>query len=65
MNKLNISTIRQLTKQEIELEIVKIKKILFNLRLQKSTNQLSKPHLFKYNKRILAQLYTIKNIKNY
>ena len=54
---------RKLSEVDIDLEIEKVKKQLFELRLQKVTNQLSKPHLFKLNKRILAQLYTIKTQK--
>jgi large subunit ribosomal protein L29 len=43
----------------IESEVVKLKTELVQLRLQKSTKQSFKPHLFKSLKRKIAQLLTI------
>ena len=39
------------------------KKQLFDLRLKKATRQSFKPHLFKHNKRKVAQLLTLESQK--
>jgi large subunit ribosomal protein L29 len=44
-------------------EIVAAKKQLFELRLKKATRQSFKPHLFKHNKRKIAQLLTLESQK--
>ena len=44
-------------------EIVTAKKQLFELRLKKATRQSFKPHLFKHNKRKVAQLLTLESQK--
>lgn len=56
------STFEELTLMDnssIESEVVKLKTELVQLRLQKSTKQSFKPHLFKSLKRKIAQLLTI------
>jgi|TARA_B110000977_G_scaffold201808_1_gene298837 large subunit ribosomal protein L29 len=45
-----------LTESEIDQEIFILQKSLFDLRIKRSTNQASKPHLFKHAKRRIAQL---------
>nr|AAT41881.1 50S ribosomal subunit L29 [Fremyella diplosiphon Fd33] len=40
-------------------EIVAVKRQLFQLRLQKATRQLDKPHQFKHARHRLAQLLTV------
>nr|ARO90985.1 50S ribosomal protein L29 [Corynoplastis japonica] len=55
----NISEIRQLTGEEIHKEILLIKKQNLELRFKKATRQSFKSHLFKNNKRRLAQLLTV------
>lgn len=54
-----IDEIRELDEQELGDQIVAIKKELFQLRFQKATRQLEKPHQFKHLRHRLAQLMTI------
>jgi len=55
-----LETISSLT--DIDQEIFIIQKDLFNLRLKGSTNQATKPHLFKHAKRRLSQLKFKKSV---
>lgn len=57
----NFEELKQLNKDSIQKEIVDTKKQLFELRIQKSTRQAFKPHMFKHLKRKIAQLLTIEN----
>lgn len=54
-----IDEIRDLSDQEIEEQIIAVKKQLFELRFQKGTRRLEKPHQFKHNRHRLAQLMTV------
>jgi large subunit ribosomal protein L29 len=54
-----ISEARELSDDKLAAEIVAVKKQLFQLRLQKATRQLEKPHQFKHAKHRLAQLMTV------
>ncbi|MBW4689988.1 MAG: 50S ribosomal protein L29 [Komarekiella atlantica HA4396-MV6] len=54
-----ISEARELSDEKLAEEIVAIKKQLFQLRLQKATRQLEKPHQFRHARHRLAQLLTI------
>jgi large subunit ribosomal protein L29 len=54
-----IEDVRNLSDQELADEVVAVKKKLFELRMQKGTRQLEKPHQFKHEKHKLAQLLTI------
>jgi large subunit ribosomal protein L29 len=54
-----VDEVRDLTDQEISDQIVSVKKELFQLRFQKATRQLDKPHQFKHLRHRLAQLMTI------
>ncbi|MBW4696968.1 MAG: 50S ribosomal protein L29 [Aphanocapsa lilacina HA4352-LM1] len=47
---------RELSDEEISEQILATKKELFELRLQKATRQLEKPHLVRHAKHKLAQL---------
>jgi large subunit ribosomal protein L29 len=51
--------IKELTEQELSEQIVAVKKELFQLRFQKATRQLDKPHQFKHLRHRLAQLMTL------
>jgi large subunit ribosomal protein L29 len=51
--------IKDLSDQEISDRIAETKKELFQLRFQKATRQLEKPHQFKHLKHRLAQLMTL------
>lgn len=54
-----IEEIRDLSDEELNDRIVETKKELFQLRFQKATRQLDKPHQFKHLRHRLAQLMTI------
>ena len=54
-----IDEIRELDDQELGDQIVAVKRELFQLRFQKATRQLEKPHQFKHLRHRLAQLMTI------
>lgn len=54
-----ISEVRELSDEQLTQEIISVKKQLFQLRLQKATRQLEKPHQFKHFRHRLAQLLTV------
>ncbi|MGB3613136.1 MAG: 50S ribosomal protein L29 [Elainellaceae cyanobacterium] len=54
-----VSEIRELTDQEISDDILSVKKQLFDLRFQKGTRRLEKPHQFKHLQHRLSQLMTV------
>ena len=56
-----ISEARDLSDEKLSDEILAVKKQLFQLRLQKATRQLDKPHQFKHARHRLAQLLTVEN----
>lgn len=56
-----ISEARELSDEQLDSEISAVKKQLFQLRLQKSTRQLEKPHEFKHARHRLAQLLTVES----
>ncbi len=56
-----IEEARNLSDEELDQQILAIKKQLFQLRLQKATRQLDKPHQFKHAKHRLAQLLTVEH----
>jgi large subunit ribosomal protein L29 len=54
-----IEDARELNDQELGEQIITTKKELFQLRFQKATRQLEKPHQFKHLRHRLAQLMTV------
>lgn len=54
-----IADARNLSDQDLADAIVKAKKELFELRLQKATGRLEKTHLFKHTRHRLSQLLTV------
>ena len=56
-----ISEARSLSDEELAEQIIAVKKQLFQLRLQKATRQLDKPHQFRHAKHRLAQLLTVEH----
>lgn len=56
-----ISEAKDLSDEEVAEQIIAIKKQLFQLRLQKATRQLDKPHQFKHAKHRLAQLLMVEH----
>ena len=60
---LPLSDLKSFDNETLIKEIVTAKKQLFELRLKKATRQSFKPHLFKHNKRKVAQLLTLESQK--
>jgi large subunit ribosomal protein L29 len=60
---LNFSELKSFDDAKLNGEILEVKKQLFDLRLKKATRQSFKPHLFKHNKRKVAQLLTLESQK--
>jgi large subunit ribosomal protein L29 len=56
-----ISEARELSDERLVEEILAVKKQLFQLRLQKATRQLEKPHQFRHARHRLSQLLTVEN----
>jgi large subunit ribosomal protein L29 len=56
-----ITDARDLSDEKLSDEILAVKKQLFQLRLQKATKQLDKPHQFRHARHRLAQLLTVEN----
>ncbi len=56
-----ISEARELSDDQLSNEILAMKKQLFQLRLQKATRQLEKPHMFRHARHRLAQLMTVEH----
>jgi large subunit ribosomal protein L29 len=54
-----IEEARSLSNEELAEQIVAVKRQLFELRMQKGTRQLEKPHQFKHARHRLAQLMTV------
>jgi large subunit ribosomal protein L29 len=54
-----IDEVRELSDQELSDQIASVKKELFQLRFQKATRQLEKPHQFRHFRHRLAQLMTV------
>ena len=61
---LPLNELKNLDNDALGKEIVNAKKQLFELRLKKATRQSFKPHLFKHNKRKIAQLLTLESQKH-
>lgn len=54
-----IDEVKNLSDQELSEKILTVKRQLFELRMQKATRQLDKPHQFKHARHQLAQLMTV------
>ena len=54
-----IDEARKLDDQALDDRILAVKKQLFDLRFQKGTRQMEKPHQFKHARHELAQLLTV------
>lgn len=55
----NIKELRQMTKEELEAEVLNLRKQQFKLRLQKANSDLSKTHIIKLVRRTIARVKTI------
>jgi large subunit ribosomal protein L29 len=54
-----IEDARNLNDEDLQAQILTVKRELFQLRFQKGTRQLEKPHQFKHARHRLAQLMTV------
>ena len=59
MSVLKISELRQKSVEELKEERLGLLREQFNLRMQKATGQLSKPHQFKQVRRNIARINTV------
>ena len=59
----SFNDLKNLNGETLSNQIIETKKTLFDLRLKKATRQSFKPHLFKHNKRKVAQLLTLESQK--
>ncbi len=53
---MKVSELRQKTSDELQQELLALLREQFNLRMQKATNQTSKPHLFRQARRSIARV---------
>jgi large subunit ribosomal protein L29 len=60
---LKIAEIKKLDNSAVKQKISELRKELFDLRLQKNTTSVEKPHLLKGLKRDIARLLTVLNTK--
>ena len=56
---MKVSELRQKNQQELREELLALLREQFNLRMQRATGQMSKPHLFKRVRRDIARVNTI------
>jgi large subunit ribosomal protein L29 len=60
---MDVKELRQKTPAEIEAEIVNLRKEQFNLRMQRGTGQMSRPHLMREVRKNIARAKTVLNEK--
>ena len=63
MKALNYNDVKDWSLAEIDNKVLESRKSLFDLKMQKSTSGLEKPHLIKILKKNIAKLMTAKNSK--
>ena len=56
---MKVSELRAKSDEELTSTMVEIYRDQFNLKMQKATGQLSKPHQIKLNRRNIARIHTI------
>lgn len=56
---MNIRELRQKSTQELKQELLELRREQFNLRVQRATGQLGKPHLFRQVRCNIARLKTV------
>ncbi|NKB17602.1 MAG: 50S ribosomal protein L29 [Pseudanabaena sp. CRU_2_10] len=59
----NIQTANELSDEDLQSEILAVKKELFDFRLKMATRQPVKPHMFSHAKHRLAQLMTVERAR--
>ena len=63
MARVKARELKNLSEAELDQKLGTLKRELFELSAKKITGQLDKPHLFKYTKKQIAQVNTIKREK--
>lgn len=58
-----MADIQNLSDEEVNEQILTLKRELFTLRLQKATRRLEKTHLFKHKRHQLSQLLTLEGAR--
>jgi large subunit ribosomal protein L29 len=56
---MNATELREKSADELQQELLSLLREEFNLRMQRATGQLSKPHLFKQVQRNIARVKTV------
>lgn len=56
---MNVSELRSKTVEELKVELLSLKREQFNLRMQKATGQLAKPHLVAQARKDVARIKMI------
>ena len=56
---MELSDIKQKTVSDLEIEVVRLRKEHFNLRMQRASEQLPQTHLLRQTKRDIARVKTI------
>ncbi|HEB86264.1 MAG TPA: 50S ribosomal protein L29 [Gammaproteobacteria bacterium] len=60
---MNATELREKTAEELNTELLGLTREQFNLRMQKATGQMARPHQMKVARRSIARLKTILNEK--
>jgi large subunit ribosomal protein L29 len=60
---LKVSEIKKLDAEAVQQKVTELRRELFNVKLQKNTTSIEKPHLLKEMKRDIARLLTVLNLK--
>lgn len=61
---MEIQTLRDKSIQELDIELVALRREQFNLRMQQATGQLTQTHQFKTVRRDIARIKTVKREKS-
>ncbi|HEB56657.1 MAG TPA: 50S ribosomal protein L29 [Gammaproteobacteria bacterium] len=60
---MNATELREKTAEELNLELLSLTREQFNLRMQKATGQMARPHQMKAVRRSIARVKTVLNEK--
>lgn len=56
---MKVNDLRQKSSEDLNQELLALLREQFNLRMQRATNQLNKPHLFRQVRRDIARVKTV------
>jgi large subunit ribosomal protein L29 len=63
MSEMKVADVRAMTPDQLQDELLKLKKEQFNLRFQQATGQLEKTHRLRHVRRSIAQIKTVLRAK--